>query len=153
MLTLPREYWDGKNISPLTADDRNQLLTVYERWDLEDFDVVAFGYTPVPMTVKVDTLAPPPPPLLLSSQHCIRVAFSPRTKEASIVMPLLLLRGSSLLDPRLCTSLTRALSDSLMEAIVVTGLLVLRVTQERPNQEILRIPIRFPSSHHQRPRI
>jgi hypothetical protein len=54
-----REYWDGTNISPLTAEDRNQLLTVYERWDLEDFDVVAFGYTPVPVTVKVFPSLPP----------------------------------------------------------------------------------------------
>jgi hypothetical protein len=53
LLTSRREYWDGTNISPLTNEDRNQLLSVYERWDLEDFDVVAFGYTPVPMAVKV----------------------------------------------------------------------------------------------------
>ncbi len=50
---MSREYWDGTNISPLTNDDRNQLLSVFERWDLEDFDVVAFGYTPVVVTLKV----------------------------------------------------------------------------------------------------
>ena len=48
-----REYWDGSNISPLTADDKSHLLGIFERWDLEDFDVVAFGYTPVPVSVQV----------------------------------------------------------------------------------------------------
>ena len=69
------------------------------------------------------------------------------------VLPLMHPKDTNVLDPRLCTSSTRALSDNLMEAIVVTGLLVLRVTQERPNQEILPIPIRLPPNHRQRPRI
>jgi hypothetical protein len=52
-LFIYREYWDGANISPLTVSDRNQLLGVYERWDIEDFDVVALAYSPVPITLLV----------------------------------------------------------------------------------------------------
>eukprot|EP01041_Mallomonas_annulata_P005454 gene5454-10961_t len=48
LLSYCREYWDGDSITPLTAEDRKEVLGVYQRWDLEDFDVVAFGYTPVP---------------------------------------------------------------------------------------------------------
>jgi len=51
LLSYCREYWDGANISPLTSEDRNQILGVYERWDLEDFDVVALAYSPVPITL------------------------------------------------------------------------------------------------------
>ena len=52
LMSYCREYWDGSNISPLTDSDRKELMTIFERWDLEDFDVVAFGYSPVPVTVK-----------------------------------------------------------------------------------------------------
>jgi hypothetical protein len=42
------EYWDGTSISPLSDADRKEILAVYERWMLEDFDVTAFAYTPIP---------------------------------------------------------------------------------------------------------
>jgi hypothetical protein len=42
------EYWDGASISPLSDTDRKEILAVYERWVLEDFDVTAFAYTPIP---------------------------------------------------------------------------------------------------------
>lgn len=29
-----REYWDGKNITPLSIADREKVLNIYERWDL-----------------------------------------------------------------------------------------------------------------------
>ena len=48
VLNYSKEYWDGSNITPLTAADRTEALKVYNRWDLEDYDVVGFSYTPVP---------------------------------------------------------------------------------------------------------
>ncbi len=47
-----REYWDGSTCSiiPLSPADRLEVLNVYERWRLEDFDVVAFSYSPMPVT-------------------------------------------------------------------------------------------------------
>lgn len=46
------EYWDGKSISPFTATDRKEILSVYDRWHLEDFDVVAFAYTPISVDLR-----------------------------------------------------------------------------------------------------
>lgn len=51
LLNYCRECWDGSSISPLSATDRKEVLNVYNRWDLEDFDVVAFSYTPIPTTL------------------------------------------------------------------------------------------------------
>jgi phosphoglycolate phosphatase-like HAD superfamily hydrolase len=51
LLNYCRECWDGSSISPLSAADRKEVLNVYNRWDLEDFDVVAFSYTPIPTTL------------------------------------------------------------------------------------------------------
>ncbi len=50
ILNYCREYWDGStcSIAPLSSVDRMEVLNVYERWRLEDFDVVAFCYTPMP---------------------------------------------------------------------------------------------------------
>ena len=48
ILNYSKEYWDGINITPLTIADRTEVLKVYDRWDLEDYDVVGFSYTPVP---------------------------------------------------------------------------------------------------------
>eukprot|EP01039_Chlorochromonas_danica_P003638 gene3638-3983_t len=55
ILNYCREYWDGStsNITPLSAADRMEVLNVYERWRLEDFDVVAFCYTPMPVSSLV----------------------------------------------------------------------------------------------------
>jgi hypothetical protein len=52
VLNYCREYWDGstKSITPLSASDRLEVLNVYERWRLEDFDVVGFCYSPMPVT-------------------------------------------------------------------------------------------------------
>ena len=47
LLSYCKEHWDGTNISPLSPSDRKEIMSIYERWDLEDFDVVAFAYTPV----------------------------------------------------------------------------------------------------------
>ena len=52
ILNYCREYWDGSNITPLSSTDRQEVLKVYDRWDLEDFDVVAFSYTPVPFYLQ-----------------------------------------------------------------------------------------------------
>jgi hypothetical protein len=51
ILNYCKEYWDGntKSITPLNANDRAEVLSVYERWKLEDFDVVAFSYSPMPV--------------------------------------------------------------------------------------------------------
>ena len=32
VLNYSREYWDGVNITPLTAADRQEVLKTYERW-------------------------------------------------------------------------------------------------------------------------
>ena len=56
MLSYCREYWDGDSITPLTPEDRKEVLDVHQRWELEDFDVIAFGYTPVPFTLQVCTV-------------------------------------------------------------------------------------------------
>ena len=49
LLNYCREYWDGSSITPLSTADRKEFLSIYNRWDLEDFDVVAFAYTPIPL--------------------------------------------------------------------------------------------------------
>lgn len=48
MLNYCREYWDGANITSFDDAIKKEVLNVYNRWHLEDFDVVAFGYAPVP---------------------------------------------------------------------------------------------------------
>eukprot|EP01040_Poterioochromonas_malhamensis_P017861 gene17861-20667_t len=50
VLSYCKEYWDGntRTITPLSPADRDEILQFYERWRLEDFEVVAFAYTPVP---------------------------------------------------------------------------------------------------------
>ncbi|RYH23224.1 hypothetical protein EON65_18105 [archaeon] len=55
ILNYCREYWDGStcSIAPLSAVDRLEVLNVYERWKLEDFDVVAFCYSPMPVSSLV----------------------------------------------------------------------------------------------------
>lgn len=47
-----REYWDGANIAPMGKADRDDILSIYKRWELEDFHVVAFTYCPVPISHK-----------------------------------------------------------------------------------------------------
>lgn len=46
------DYWDGKSIAPFTSNDRTEILSVYDRWNLEDFDVVAFAYTPISIDLR-----------------------------------------------------------------------------------------------------
>eukprot|EP01034_Spumella_vulgaris_P022405 gene22405-28527_t len=48
LLNYCREYWDGSSITPFSHTDRREVLSVYDRWKLEDFDVVAFSYSPIP---------------------------------------------------------------------------------------------------------
>lgn len=48
ILSYCREYWDGAHITHISSADRKEVLDVYGRWALEDFDVVAFGYSPLP---------------------------------------------------------------------------------------------------------
>ena len=52
-LALPMcfDYWDGRVITALTAEDRRSILDTYQQWTLEDFDVAAFTYTPLPLSV------------------------------------------------------------------------------------------------------
>jgi hypothetical protein len=65
VLNYCREYWDGstRSITPLSSADRAEVLQVYERWRLEDFEVVAFCYSPLPtaslnplLSAREDTL-------------------------------------------------------------------------------------------------
>ena len=48
MLNYCREYWDGANITSFDDRIKKEVLNVFNRWHLEDFDVVAFGYAPIP---------------------------------------------------------------------------------------------------------
>ena len=52
ILNYCREYWDGSSITPFSATDRQEVLAAYERWAIEDFDVVAFSYAPVPSALQ-----------------------------------------------------------------------------------------------------
>ncbi len=52
ILNYSKEYWDGINITPLTIADRTEVLKVYDRWDLEDYDVVGLSYTPAPFYLQ-----------------------------------------------------------------------------------------------------
>lgn len=60
VLNYCREYWDGstRSITPLSSADRAEVLQVYERWRLEDFEVVAFCYSPLP-TASLNPLVSP----------------------------------------------------------------------------------------------
>lgn len=51
ILSYCREYWDGAHITHISSADRKEILDVYSRWTLEDFDVVAFGYSPLPISL------------------------------------------------------------------------------------------------------
>lgn len=51
-----REYWDGSSITPLTATDRKEVFSVFDRWRLEDYDVVAFSYSPIPTSLSISAL-------------------------------------------------------------------------------------------------
>jgi hypothetical protein len=64
------EYWDGSScsITPFSPADRLEVLNVYERWRLEDFDVVAFSYSPMPVS-----------PL----QHLTEPSSTPSTRKRS----------------------------------------------------------------------
>ena len=43
----------GLSIAPLSASDRKEVMSISHRWFLEDFDVVAFAYTPVHNHVRL----------------------------------------------------------------------------------------------------
>lgn len=66
LLNYCGEYWDGCSITPLTGADRKEIFSVFNRWRLEDYDVVAFSYTPVPSSAAISALA--------SSSHPTHVA-------------------------------------------------------------------------------
>ncbi|CAM9975348.1 unnamed protein product [Ectocarpus sp. 12 AP-2014] len=52
VLGMCRDYWDGSAISNLPATLRKTILGMHQQWSLEDLDVVAFAYVPVPYTVN-----------------------------------------------------------------------------------------------------
>ncbi|CAB1120291.1 unnamed protein product [Ectocarpus sp. CCAP 1310/34] len=52
VLGMCRDYWDGSAISNLPATLRKTILDMHQQWSLEDLDVVAFAYVPVPYTVN-----------------------------------------------------------------------------------------------------
>ena len=75
LLNYCREYWDGCSIAPLTSCDRHevrryilahalyvcvcmylcvrQVFSVFDRWRLEDYDVLAFSYSPLPTSPEI----------------------------------------------------------------------------------------------------
>ena len=52
ILNYCKDYWDGASITPLVDEDRREILNVYHRWAIEDFDVVGFAYSPVPSRLQ-----------------------------------------------------------------------------------------------------
>ncbi|TDH70908.1 hypothetical protein CCR75_002927 [Bremia lactucae] len=46
------EYWDGKSICPLTSEKQRAILDMYNQWRVEDLDVIAFSYVPVPHKIS-----------------------------------------------------------------------------------------------------
>jgi len=42
------EHWSGESIWPLRSEDRGALLQIDSRWAAEEFDGIAFAYTPIP---------------------------------------------------------------------------------------------------------
>lgn len=57
VLSYCKEYWDGssRSITPLAPADRQAILQVFERWRLEDFDVLALSYSPLPDASFMET--------------------------------------------------------------------------------------------------
>jgi len=41
------EYWAGRSIWPLRSEDIDTITSIGQRWQAEDFDGVAFAYTPI----------------------------------------------------------------------------------------------------------
>ncbi|CAM9109976.1 unnamed protein product [Choristocarpus tenellus] len=70
-----RDYWDGNTISTLPSALRKDILNMHQQWSLEDLDVVAFAYTPVPYTVTpfLSTFNKHPDYLVYSSHGSGRV--------------------------------------------------------------------------------
>lgn len=54
------EHWSGEAIWPLTSQNRAAILSVEKQWTFEDFDSVAFAYTPVPSHLATRFPATPP---------------------------------------------------------------------------------------------
>jgi hypothetical protein len=53
VLPWSQEYFDGAMLSRLTPDARALILdTYYRRWALDDFNVSALAYTPVPASLR-----------------------------------------------------------------------------------------------------
>ncbi|CAM9295439.1 unnamed protein product, partial [Chrysoparadoxa australica] len=52
VLDMCPDYWDGSTISAIPASLRRAIIDMHQQWSLEDLDVVAFSYSPVPYTVQ-----------------------------------------------------------------------------------------------------
>ena len=59
------DYWDGGNISPLTEQDRQAIMDIHQRWTLEDLDVCALSYAPMPHMAEVLFRVPQRDPMFL----------------------------------------------------------------------------------------
>lgn len=57
ILKYCREFWDGASIAPLNSNDREDILKLYDRYRKEDFDVVCFAYSPIPVALQPLILA------------------------------------------------------------------------------------------------
>jgi hypothetical protein len=57
ILKYCREFWDGASIAPLNTTDREDILNLYDRYRKEDFDVVCFAYSPIPVSLQPLILA------------------------------------------------------------------------------------------------
>lgn len=49
VLPICHDFWDGRVLNSLNVGDRHVILERHQQWVLEDFDVVALCYTPVPL--------------------------------------------------------------------------------------------------------
>lgn len=43
-----KEFWDGHELRPLSAQTRGRLFEIYQQWMHLDLRCIAFAYTPVP---------------------------------------------------------------------------------------------------------
>lgn len=51
------EYWNGKGIASLDSSDKADILKLHDRYRKEDFDVIAFAYSPIPAALQPLILA------------------------------------------------------------------------------------------------
>lgn len=52
ILKYCREFWDGTSIDTLGTNYREEILRLYDQYRKEDFDVISFAYSPIPVHLQ-----------------------------------------------------------------------------------------------------